>query len=185
MAIEHRLALSFFSATEDVRCACGKVVDENGFHLVVCMGDGNPERTRLHNAVRDEVASFCAACELTARVFKEQGVDVGVSQRRNDVEISGWNEHGGDLWLDMATVAPMKQDTLVAASAVDGVAATEAERRNEAKYRDLLLTTEPRPTFVPLAWETGGRWGDKATRFFREAVERRALVELFLRFVFD
>ena len=35
-----------------------------------------------------------------------------------------------------------------------------------------MLATEPRPTFVPLAWETGGRWGDKATRFFREAVER-------------
>ena len=28
------------------------------------------------------------------------------------------------------------------------------------------------PTFVPLAWETGGRWGDKAARFFREAVDR-------------
>ena len=30
-----------------------------------------------------------------------------------------------------------------------------------AIYQDLVLTTEPQPTFVPLAWETGGRWGTR------------------------
>ena len=172
MAIEHRLALSIFSATEDVRCSCGKVVDNCGFLLLLCMCDGNPERTHIHDAVRDEVANFCKACDLNARVYKEEQVDPGVSRRRNDVEISGWNEGGGDLWLDVVTVVPMKQDTVNAASVVAGVAATNAEGRKDAKYLDLVRSTEPRPTFVPLAWETGGRWGDKATRFFRGAVGR-------------
>lgn len=114
---------------------------------------------------------FCAACELTAHVFKAVGGRGRVSEaeRRGDWRVEReWRGFVDGRGHGSADEAGHR------GGGVGGrwVAATEAERTKEAKYRNLLLTTEPRPTFVPLAWETGGRWGDKATHFFREAVER-------------
>lgn len=112
-------------------------------------GRRNPERSKFNNAIWDEVRDFCHACDVPSRMRREQDVGSAESQRRNDVEIDGQNTGGGPLWLDIVAA--------VAAAHVEGVTAKKAEDEKLEKYSDLVQTTESRPTFVPLAWETGGR----------------------------
>ena len=172
---QHRLALSIFRVTRTasvaVRCSCGENIDEFGYHLVTCYDDGNPERARLHNDMRDEVADFCRECRFHG-VDTENKVDHD-SARRGDIVVPNWNEWGGDLWLDVVTASPHRKDLMGFAAMVSGIAAKEGEDDKEAKYREVVSRTVPRPTFIPLALEIGGTWGDRAMDFFREAVRRK------------
>ena len=43
-----------------------------------------------------------------------------------------------------------------------GLVARKAEDQKDEKYRDVVLTSAPRATFIPLALELGGTWGDRA-----------------------
>ena len=54
-----------------------------------------------------------------------------------------------------------------------GLVARKAEDQKDEKYRDVVLTSTPRATFIPLALELGGTWGDRASDFFREAGRRK------------
>ena len=139
---------------------------------MTCFCDGNPERTRLHDAIRDEVAVMLQQAGLRG-VKTEQDIGGPDSGRRNDVQVAVWNETGGPLWLDVVTADATADEFVTAAGHVLGLAAAAKERFKETSYAALLAGAEPRPTFVPLAWELGGTWGDKAVRFFREVARRR------------
>jgi len=142
----------------------------NGYHVLTCMPSAVRERIYWHDRIRDEVASFCGAMGLQG-VKKEQLVD-DASQSRNDVQVEVWNSHGGPLWLDVVTTMPMQASTLASATTIPGVAARKAENDKIAKYRGFLESSSPPATFIPLALEFGGTWGDAALAFFREAVKR-------------
>jgi hypothetical protein len=175
LKLKHRLALSIFRVTRTasvaVKCSCGADLDEFGYHLLTCWKDGNPERTRLHNDMLDEVAAFCQACGFHG-VDTENGVDHD-SARRGDIVVPNWNERGGDLWLDVVTASPHQKELVGFAAMLAGLAARKAENQKDEKYRDVVLTSMPRATFIPLAMELGGTWGDRASDFFREAGRRK------------
>ena len=172
-SIELRLALSYPGMLSDApcrRCGCGKIIDVNGYHVLMCMPSAVRERIYWHDRIRDEVASFCRAMGLRG-VKTEQLVD-DASQSRNDVQVEVWNPHGGPLWLDVVTTMPMQASTLASATTIPGVAARKAEVEKITKYRGLPESSSPPATFIPLALEFGGTWGDAALVFFREAVKR-------------
>ena len=85
---------------------------------MTCYDDGNPERARLHNDMRDEVADFCRECRFHG-VDTENKVDHG-SARRGDIVVPNWNEWGGDLWLDVVTASPHRKDLMGFAAMVRG-----------------------------------------------------------------
>ena len=63
----------------------------------------------------------------------------------------------GTLWSNIVVADPTRRDLVERAAGHDLVAATDAERRKEAHYRDRAAWTK----FVPFALETYGALSDK------------------------
>ena len=137
-------------------------VDAHGYHCVLCTADGNPDRTALSDALRDE-------CARMLRAANHHGVQIEprtneATQHRGDVS-SGSYVTGNRVVLDIVTIAPYRESVVDLAAHIPGIAAKTAEDAKDAKHGPTIRAQGG--TFIPLAWEVGGHWGDKAVAFFK------------------
>ena len=162
-ALSDRLLVLLTPTHESSICRhCNKPVGTHGYHCVLCTADCNPDRTALSDALRDE-------CARMHRVANHHGVRIEpctneVTQHRGDVSSDSYVT-GNRVALDIATIAPYCESVVDLAAHPPGIAAKTAEDAKDAKHGPAVRAQGG--TFVPLAWEVGGHWGDKAVAFFK------------------
>ena len=79
---------------------------------------------------------------------------------------SGFND-GRLLWLDVGTVSTARTADGTKAAHVPGVAALSVKVAKRKHYDPLAAGRVPPATFIPLALELDGRFGDVANDFFK------------------
>ena len=75
--------------------------------------------------------------------------------------------NGGKVWMDVVTVSTARVSVGALAAHVSGAAALGAERAKIVVYEKLLADYGSAVSFIPLAYELDGRWGDLALDFFK------------------
>ena len=154
---ETRIAVGLRLGSELVRehrCRCGAVVKSDGLHGLACRRSAG--RHSRHSMANDVIARALRSLDIPAelepaRLFRGDG-------KRPDGATLVPFSHGKCLVWDFTcpdTLAPShsSQSSLAA-----GSAAAEAESRKRAKYANIARSY----TFVPVAVETMGAWGEDA-----------------------
>ena len=151
-------------------CRCGRQIDVFGHHRAACAQAGVLGRRGF--ALESVAARICreGGARVTTNVMVRD-LDLGVPNiadgRRLEVVADGLSLFGGaQLALDTTMVSPLHCDgsSRRGAAERDGVALTEARRRKERTYPE-LVGQRNRARLVVLAAEVGGRWSEETKAF--------------------
>jgi hypothetical protein len=164
-SIEDRLCINFHprfgvSRTRPLLCQCGVVFDS--FHALTCRMDGNPERTIIHDVIKLGVAAMMSGAGI-----RNVRIEPSASDTNNKRAVLQAVVNGVTVWLDVVTVSTAKVSDGALASYIPGAAALGAERAKIAAYGPLIAAFGSAVSFIPLAFELDGRWGDMAMDFFK------------------
>ena len=158
-----------------MRGECGKPLDGDGFHALVCLVGGLV--VRRHHTLRDIWAAigaesgYASATEVLepswTRARTNAAGEVEVEQARLDCRFSG-PPADPLVYGDVVVSHPEASSWLSGAAARDGAAAEGAAKGKHSRYPGFAL---PGGRLVPLSVETFGRWGSEALKFLRSAAE--------------
>ena len=158
-----------------MRGECGKPLDGDGFHALVCLVGGLV--IRRHHMLRDiwaaigAEAGYASATEVLepswTRARTNAAGEVEVEQARLDCRFSG-PPADPLVYGDVVVSHPEASSWLSGAAARDGAAAEGAAKGKHSRYPGFAL---PGGRLVPLSVETFGRWGPEALDFLRTAAE--------------
>jgi hypothetical protein len=148
------------SAARPLLCQCGTVFDS--FHALNCRADGNPERTIIHDVIKLGVAAMMAGAGIRNVRIEPSASDTNNKRADLEAEING-----SKVWLDVVTVSTARVSDGALAAYIPGAAGLGAERAKIAAYVSLVADFGSAVSFIPLAYELDGRWGDMAMDFFR------------------
>ena len=149
-ALRLRLGLPHPCLATYAACSCGHPLDPLGTHLLRCARGG--ERTSSHDSVRDAVY----------HIIREYLPSSAPRGRRGRVHIVISDAEVGHTLVNIVVADPTSRDLVERAARHDLVAATDAERRKEAHYRDRIAWTK----CVPFALETFGALSDRSDFFW-------------------
>lgn len=170
-----RLALPLVAS----RCRCRHLLDPHGDHRAACATAGTLARRSY--PLESATARVCR--EAGARVRTNvmvRNLNVGVARpddgRRIEVVADGLPLfHGAQLAVDATMVCALRRNGTARPRApdVDGAALTEARRRKERTYPE-LVGPRARSRLVVLGVEVGGRWSREAWVFVRLLARAKA-----------
>ena len=148
------------------KCGCGAAVSTDGHHGLACKRSAG--RLLRHRLANDTLLRAFRGCEVPAELEPPR-LSRGDGKRPDGATLIPW-AHGKSLVWDFTcpdTLAPshLQNSSLAAGSAASG--AEDAKRR---KYANLMV----HHTFVPVAVETLGAWGEDALALTAELGSRTA-----------
>ena len=141
-------------------CDCGRDIDPQGYHLLVCKYGGGP--VWAHNSILHGWSECMSDLHIPHE--KEPRNLYTNSEDRPDI-IFFDSETGQNLDVDVSLAHPWSQDTLKRASREDGFAARTREEKKMNKYAGEILSGGTSSKYVPLVFEHFGRWGLQADIF--------------------
>ena len=142
------------------RCVkSGSQVESSGLHGLSCMGSSG--RHPRHNALNSIISRALAAIDVPS-VLEPPGLFRSDGRRVDGVTIIPWEKGRALVWDATCrdTFAPSYNSLAVREA---GLVAKRAEDSKKQKYGEICSTY----TFVPIAVETSGVFGDEAKAFFR------------------
>ena len=163
---ELRQRLGMPDATSDLWCPqCQGVLDRFSLHAATCVAGG--ERNQRHNALRDLVCSWAERAgmqpekERPGLLLPQRPEDSRLAQRRPaDVYLPSLK--GFPAALDLAVVAPQRQESLAQAGQSALAAATAYSRNKEQHLGTAAACTAQGVRFHPLVVEATGAWSREA-----------------------
>ena len=149
------------------QCTCGNMVNTRGNRGLSCKRSAG--RTLRHNYINDLV--YHALLQAGLPSTKEPAGLLRTDGKRPDGLINiPWQAGKSAVWD--VTVADTLADSYLASTSMTAAAAAQlAATRKETRYVDLSTTHH----FVPLAFESMGPIGSKATIFLKELGRRLTL----------
>jgi hypothetical protein len=145
-------------------CPCGSFVDCRGAHGLSCKLTSG--RIARHSYINDLV--YRALVKAGFPSSKEpSGLSRSDGKRPDGLTLVPWSAGKNALW-DVTIVNTLAASYLSSTSVTACSAAEIASKRKEAKYASFSISHK----FVPLAFETMGAIGSKATTFLRELGRR-------------
>jgi hypothetical protein len=166
-AVRVRLGLPHPCLTSYEVCSCGHSMDALGTHLMRCARGG--ERTSSHDAVRDAVYYIIRESRQHAQRERTGFLPSSAPGGRGgrvDIVIS--DAVVGHTLVDIVIADPTRCDLVERAAERGLVAASDAERKKEAHYRDRAQGS----VFVPFALETYGALSEKSDGFLKDCARR-------------
>jgi hypothetical protein len=153
---------------EPHNCPCGSLVDCRGSHVLSCKKSSG--RIVRHNYVNDLLyhallKAGIPSSKEPAGLFRSDG------KRPDGITQVPWLSGKCAIW-DVTIVNTVAQSYLLSTSANAGSAAMSAETRKELKYASISQSH----LFFPVALETFGPIGVKATSFLREIGRRMSII---------
>ena len=148
-------------------CTCGQEVNARGTHSVAhkqCAGQ-HP----WHALLNDVVWRALQRAEVPST--KEPNNLCRDGRRPDGVSMVPWSRGRCMAW-DVTVPDTLAPSHIQATKASAGFAASSSEALKSAKYADLAATH----TFIPLAFETLGSWGQRARHFVAELGRRTSAV---------
>ena len=166
--LRHTLGLQIYSAPRTCPACNSARLDVWGSHSVICGSGG--DRISRHNSVRDALYHIAEAAAFSP--ILEIGHIIPGSQRRpGDITIPDWSG-GLPAAIDVTVTSPLQQNTILGAATECGVA---ARLRQQAKDDAALgLCEAAGVSFLPVAVETFGAWGDVARATIASVARRWA-----------
>ena len=140
---------------------CGDPVDESGYHGLSCRRSIG--RQARHAALNDLVKRSLTAIDTPA-LLEPPGLFRSDGKRPDGVTVIPWKSGRALVW-DVTCADTFATSYVSLASTGAGQVANQAEQRKRQKYSDLATRCY---TFVPIAVETSGVFGEEAMQFFRE-----------------
>ena len=155
------------SLCEPHQCTCGNMVNTRGNHGLSCKRSAG--RTLRHNYINDLVYHTLLQAGLPS-TKEPAGLLRTDGKWPDDLTNVPWQAGKSAVWG--VTVADTLADSYLASTSMTAAAAAQlAATRKETKYVDLSTTHH----FVPLAFESMGPIGSKATIFLKELGRRLTL----------
>lgn len=149
------------------KCPCGAQVDSRGTHGLSCKHSLGrlPRHAYINDLVhRALIRAGIPAHKEPAGLFRSDG------KRPDGLTLVPWSAGKSVLW-DVTVIDTLAQSYLPSTSTSAGSAAEIAALRKEDKYASATANY----TFIPIALETLGAIGTKATSFLRELGRRLSL----------
>jgi hypothetical protein len=148
-------------------CPCGAFVDSRGSHGLSCKRGGG--KIVRHNYINDLI--YHALVRAGIPSTKEPvGLSRTDGKRPDGLTLIPWSAGKSAVW-DITVIDTVAASYLHATSSNACSAAEIAASRKDEKYAELSVNY----TFVPLAFESFGPVGSKATAFLRELGRRLTL----------
>jgi hypothetical protein len=145
-------------------CPCGSQVDALGTHGLACKKSAG--RHPRHGLLNEVIWRAMQRAQIPSA--KEPTGLVPASDLRPDgASMLPW-AHGRCLAWDVTAPDTLAQSHVRATAVTSGAAAAKAEASKASKYTALSTTH----TFIPLAFETLGAWGEQAKGFVSELGRR-------------
>ena len=164
---ELRIAIALRTGSkvcEKHRCRCGKIADENGFHLLSChFSEGRLPR---HTAINDIIFRALQS-SATPAILEPTGLDRDRGTRPDGITIYPFSR-GKALSWDATCVNTYAESSVNFTACTAGHAAKRAEERKRATYPGLVRTYR----FEPIAIETSGVFGP-STKIIISEIGRR------------
>ena len=143
-------------------------MDSFGDHALSCSSSN--DRIARHNDTRDLVFHACRSAGLSP-VLEAKGLSDTSHRRPGDVFIPNW-KHGSPAAVDVTLTCPLQSTVINRAAEEVGYACKLAEERKFAASAQLC--EQSGIDFIPLAMETSGGFGSRATSFLTVLAERCA-----------
>jgi hypothetical protein len=149
---------------EPHQCVCGSMVNARGNHGLSCKRSSG--RTLRHNYINDIIYHSLLKAGLPS-TKEPAGLSRTDGKRPDGITNVPWQSGKSAVWD--VTVADTLADSYLSHTSVNAAAAAElATTRKERKYTVLSATH----TFIPIAFESLGPVGSRATRFLKELGRR-------------
>ena len=149
---------------ESHSCRCGKIVDENGYHLLSCRF--NEGRHPRHSAMNDIIFRALQSAGI-ASSLEPVGLNRGDGKRPDGITTFAFS-HGKPLCWDATCVNTYGEGSVNHTALEVGHAAAKAENAKRTKYPDLVR----RYRFEPVAIETSGVFGPSSRNIIFEIGKR-------------
>lgn len=146
------------------RCKCGSAVDSLGVHGLSCKF--NAGRLARHTEANDIIRRALVSAGLPA-VLEPHGLCRDDGKRPDGMTLTPWS-NGRPLVWDFTCVDTLASSNLPFSRQEGGKLASFAEEKKRRKYSTLSREV----TFIPVAVETLGAWGQEADLLIR-AIGRR------------
>jgi hypothetical protein len=140
-------------------CVCGMAVDTLGYHGLSCSKSAG--RRPRHSHLNALVSRALNSAQHPTRL-EPPGLSRTDGKRPDGMTLIPW-ENGRSLLWDVTCVDTVAPSNVKRSATSPGSAACDAEKRKHIKYGPLKGTY----TFIPLAFETMGPWGQEAKDFFQ------------------
>ena len=143
---------------------CGASVDETGVHALSCRRSQGrlPHHSSLNDIVKRALIAVKVPCTLEPR-----GLCRGDGKRPDGISIIPWS-HGRCLVWDVTCHDTFAKSNLQLASDGAGLVADQAASNKRRLYSELCQSH----SFVPIAVESAGSFGQDAMSFFHELARR-------------
>ena len=141
----------------DHQCVCGAVADSRGVHALSCHKIRG--RSVRHDSANKLLHRAFNAARFNARL-EPTGLCKDDSKRPDGVTHVPWDKGKCLVW-DYSCVNTLAATNLAGSLKAAGTAATEAEKRKSAKYREL----EGQFVVQPILMESLGTWGPSTRKF--------------------
>ena len=146
---------------------CGQDVDARGTHGLACKKSAG--RHPWHALLNDVVWRALQRAEVPSA--KEPSNLCRDGRRPDGVTMVPWARGRCMAW-DVTVPDTLAPSHVQATAASAGAAASSSEALKSAKYADLAITH----TFIPLAFEALGLWGEHAQHFVTELGRRTSAI---------
>ena len=165
--VELRQRLAVPDATSDTWCPqCQGVLDTHSLHAGTCSAGG--ERTQRHHALRDTLYAWTARAGLQPErerpglLLPQRPEEARVTARRPaDIYLPSFQ--GSPVALDLAIVAPQRQETLAQAAQGALAAASSYTQTKETHLDTARLCSAQGVRFKPMVAEATGAWARDAS----------------------
>ena len=145
-------------------CPCGTLVDVRGTHGLACKKSSG--RTARHHNLNDLVWRALSRAGIPSSK-EPSGLSRSDGKRPDGMTLIPW-QAGKNLIWDVTVADTLCASYLTITSQQPGSAAENASNRKEAKYSELARTH----IFIPVAFETLGSIGTKASDFLSDLGRR-------------
>ena len=153
-------------------CDCGRVIDLQGYHLLVCKYGGG--RVWAHNSVLHGWSECMSDLHIPHE--KEPRNLYLDTEDRPDITFFD-AESGQNLDVDISLAHPWSQGILKRSSKEDGFAARTREEKKTNKYTGEIVPGGTSSKCVPLVFEHFGRWGLQANAFLHTLSKQCSRIE--------
>ncbi|MFN3503591.1 MAG: hypothetical protein ACK4ZJ_15140 [Allorhizobium sp.] len=153
-------------------CICKHgTIDTKGFHLCSQCPVGN-QRFQTHDAIALTWVALLKQAGFMCRV-EDPGCfrELQDTNKRADIVVDNW-EDGKRAIFDISVTHPWTQESLRVAGRSDGYVEQAASLREKQKVNKYERSCPNNTVFIPLVFETYGRWGAQARPVFKKCIDR-------------